>query len=412
MNKLALLRARFAAPRLVFWDGAATLDGLTGHPPGTALDVVVSACLLHELVCEPGLPLAGDAALHAYARQQFAHYFGAVAQRWPLATWTAGDQRGASALHGLDWAALSATAEAGGVRLTRVRPAWAAALHTLAAKEPVWRTAPQATLAWVEGVVLTLVQPNAGVTVRQQRLAAPTQAALDEALAGLAVVSRADLKVLSLGLDGRSASPDLAWFTATEPVAAWPQPDFFGPRVARSRVAWPLAAIGVLTLGVAFASAWDSHRLLDASRQRLAQISKGRPSVATVAVKPKVAPAAQAVPKQASEVQALLQQAWEPLLANVEQAGAEQQPAGQLNWLALDFTAGRNELRLEGLTQDKLRALQLVDRLAAAPGWQAVVLSRFQTGEQGLSGQRFELNARLAPALLRPELPVVMKEKR
>lgn len=402
MNSPSLIRARFATPQLVFWDGEASL---TGHTPGTALDVVVSARLLHELVCEPGLPLADDAALQAYARQQFAHYFGAAAQRWPLATWTFNEQRGASALHGLDWAALSAAAETGGVHLKRVRPAWAAALHTLAAEEPVWRHAPLATLAWVEGLTLTLVQPNAG-TVRQQRLAAPTQAALDEALTG---VPRADLKVLSLGLDGHSATPDLALFAAAQPVAEWPQPDFLGPRVARSRAAWPLAAIGVLTLGVALASAWDSHHARDAARQRLAQIGGLRPT-AVAALTPKAAPA-QAAPRQASEVQALLQQAWEPLLANVEQAGAEQKPVGQLNWLALDFTAGRNELRLEGLTQDKLRALQLVDRLAAAPGWQGVVLSRFQAGEQGLSGQRFELSARLTPALLRLELPPIKKEQ-
>lgn len=394
-----LIRARFAAPQPVFWDGEASL---AGHAPGTALDVLVSARLLHELVCEPGLPLADDAALHTYARQQFAHYFGAPAQRWPLATWTAGNQRGASALHGLDWAALSAAAEAGGVLLKRVRPAWAAALHTLAAEEPVWRTSPLATLAWVEGVVLTLVQPNAG-TLRQQRLAVPTQAALDEALAA---VPRADLKVRSVGLDGCSATPDLALFAAAEPVAAWPQPDFLGPRVLRARLAWPLAVVGALALLIAGAGLWASHQGLSEAQERLAQMDAtrgGKLPVKTAAKK--TAPAQVEASRAAAEVQALLQQPWEPLLANVEQVGAEQKPIGQLSWLGLDYAAGRNELRLEGLTQDKLMALKLADRLAAAPGWREVVLSRFQTGEQGLSGQRFELSARLTPSLLAATLP-------
>ena len=113
--------------------------------------------------------------------------------------------------------------------------------------------------------------------------------------------------------------------------------------------------------------------------------------------------------RSAAEVQALLQQNWEPLLANVEEAGASL-PAGQLSWLSLDYSAGRNELRLEGLVQDKAVALQLVDRLAAAPGWDNVVLSRFQNGEQGLAGQRFELGARLQTERLKAALPA--KEER
>jgi len=71
----------------------------------------------------------------------------------------------------------------------------------------------------------------------------------------------------------------------------------------------------------------------------------------------------------------------------------------------MDYNAGRQELRLEGLVADKLLALQMVDRLSAAPGWQGVILSRFQTGEQGLQGQRFELSAKLRPAALQVDLP-------
>ena len=426
------IQARLARPQPLFLDAnsAAGLAAWCAGHGGESVDLIVSAHLLHELVCEPGLPLADEAALQAYARQLFGHYFGALAQRWPLATWRVAEQRGASALHGLDWAALAAAAQAAQVDLRRVRPAWGPVLQKLAADEPTWLREPSAALAWVEGQVLTWVALREGQVraLRQLRLLEPTQAALGAALAELREGAMPVL-VLGYGIDAGAspvwpgvrvlsrldgAAPDLAWFAS--PVApaavnkALPQPNFLGPRVARSALAWPLAAVGALALVVAGSSGWRSHQGLIEAQRQMALIGPALPSPARPAaarLTPAQAQAQIQVNKGAAEVQALLQTAWEPLLANVEQAGAQ---APGLSWLGLDYSAGRNELRLEGLTQDKLMALKLVDRLVAAPGWQGVVLSRFQTGEQGLVGQRFELSARLIPALLKPELQALKEQ--
>ena len=417
-------RARLAAPQPLFLDA----DGMAGFAAwcaahgGSAVDLIVSARLLHELVCEPGLPLDNEPARQAYARQMFGHYFGAVAQRWPLATWAAAGQQGATALHGLDWAALAEAAAAAAVNVRRVQPAWAPLLQRVMVDEPDWAQAPAAALAWVEGQVLTWLVLKDGqlLRLRQLRLPAATQAALGEVLAEL----RDGESVLALGygldsaitpiwpgvrvlhrLDGRA--PDLAWFFAApaEANTRLPAPDFLGPRVIRARLAWPLAVVGALALLLAGAGLWASHQGLMEAQERLAQMETRGGNLPVKAALKKAVPTPVQASRAAAEVQALLQQPWEPLLANVEQVGAEQKPAGQLSWLGLDYAAGRNELRLEGLTQDKLMALQLADRLAAAPGWREVVLSRFQTGEQGLSGQRFELSARLTPSLMSATLP-------
>ncbi|MGS0758082.1 hypothetical protein ACVBEH_27390, partial [Roseateles sp. GG27B] len=118
---------------------------------GGAATLTVSTQLLHELVCEPGLPLDSEADLQAYARQQFSHYFGAAAKAWPLATWRVGsatdpERCGASAWHGAEGAALAATAAEHQLLLRRVQPAWAPVLQRLAAQEPQWLSAPTAAL--------------------------------------------------------------------------------------------------------------------------------------------------------------------------------------------------------------------------------------------------------------------------
>ena len=89
---------------------------------------------------------------------------------------------------------------------------------------------------------------------------------------------------------------------------------------------------------------------------------------------------------------ALLAMPWEPLLTRVETVGADAQT---IAWLGLDASAARGELRLEGLTPDKLLALQLAEQLGTTPGWRQVVLSRFSVAETGLAGQRFEITARV-----------------
>ncbi|MCV2370562.1 PilN domain-containing protein [Roseateles oligotrophus] len=447
------LLARVAAPQALFLgaDGVsqagdaksmAFADWCRAHA-GAAAEITVSAQLLHELVCEPGLPLQDEGALQAYARQLFGHYFGAAAKSWAIATWRVNgggesEQCGASALHGAAGAALQASARQFDVSLRRVQPAWAPLLRRLAEQQSDWFHAPKAALAWVDGQVLTwlLLQDGRPQSLRQLRLAAPTQAALADTLRELCAAGEpahqakiwvggygldAGSLLASLGwpglkaagrLDGRG--PELAWFDvpATTHKPALPQPDFLGARPPRSGLAAPMLGLGVLALLAGGWSAWDGREQLQRATIEHAQVQAELKQAATGAPKPP-APSAKAAPQQsadleqqrsAAEVQALLRQPWEALLANVEQAGAEAASPGELSWLALDFNAARQELRLEGLAQDKSAALSLVDRLAAAPAWRDVVLSRFQNAEQGLVGQRFELSAKLRPSLLKLEL--------
>ncbi len=361
------IAARLAKPRRLFvMPGGDEFASWCRDMPGTAVELVVSAKALHELVVEPGLPLADLDAVQAYAQQQFAHYFGAAAQRFAIAPWRLGEAAGASALHGLDLAALRAQADAARVRLATVRPAWAAWLASL----PAATRAASGRAVWHEGDVAVIVQLDRGrVTGLQSRR----------------IASLADL----------GGDPPLAVGTAADefipqPGPATPQPDFL-PRSGRSPLAWPLAATSALVLATAAWSAVDSHRALDAAQAARDRVATLRPAAA-----PKPAARSRTEPAQnrsASEARALLAMPWEPLLTRVETAGAE---AKTIAWLGLDASAGRGELRLEGLTPDKLLALQLAEQLGTTPGWRQVVLSRFSNAETGLAGQRFEISARVA----------------
>ncbi len=420
---------------------------------GTAARLIVSARLLHELVCEPGLPLAQETDLQAYGRQQFSHYFGAAAKQWPLASWRLdalsahgaeqrAEQCGLSALHGLDWPALRLIFEANEVQLRQVQPAWAPVLAHVLASEPVWAAAPQAGLAWVEGQVLTWLQLRAGrvQALRQLRLPETTVAALHETLAELRSGFAGPVLALGFGLSAEPGQADagasegvrlLGRLTGTAPQAEWfapprqastsaPAPDFLGPRQVYSRLAWGLAltaAVVLVTAATGLLQSQQAREDAQAQQRRLAaEYSRLRGSNVAPVAKPVARGAEQAQPlRAAAEVQKLLQLDWEPLLANVEQAGLSGSSAtanatapAALSWLALDINATRGDLRLEGLAADKLLPLQVADRLNAAPGWREVMLSRFQTAEQGMSGQRFELSAKLQPALLQRELPALV----
>ena len=385
---------------------------------GSVCALVISARLLHEMNFDAGLPLQDDAARVAYARQQFTHYFGSQAQRWAFAAWSGG----ASALHGVDLAVLREAAQANDIVLRSVEPFWGPLLHRLSVEEPDWLRAPRAALAWVEGTQLSWLTLEDGRVqgLRQSRLPVATQQALGDALAELR--DGRTVLVSGYGLDagatpvwpgtrvlGKLDEPfaDPAAFAAQQDTRAdLPRPDFLGQSIERSKLAWPLAAVGAVALGFALWTVTTSFQQRQAAEQRVAALQSKQPN-APLAPAVQAAPAAPSkgaaaeVDARAREVQGLLQQAWEPLLANVEQAGA----GSQINWLSLDMNAARNELRLEGLTQDKLVALQLVDRLSTAPGWSQVILGRFQNGEQGLAGQRFELNAHLRPSQLQAQLP-------
>jgi hypothetical protein len=130
---------------------------------GQSLRVVVSGHLMHHLcVGNPALPLHSEEDVATWARHQWLHYHGAVAQQWPLAVWCEGDERGASALHGLDLPALQQAAQAHQVSLRAVDPWWSVALRAVAAQRPAWGQTGRATLWLVEGALCTVVQVAAG----------------------------------------------------------------------------------------------------------------------------------------------------------------------------------------------------------------------------------------------------------
>jgi len=437
---LRRLRARWARPQALWLqpDGVRELrpNGASAVQPwsswcqahaGGAAQVWVSGALLHHLVSEAGMPLEDDAALNAYASQLLGHYFGASAQRWALAPWRSGERSGACALQGADLAQLQAVAQAHAVDLRTLRPAWSVALAALQASEPEWARAPQAALAWVEGQLVTWVGLQQGrcVTLRHARLAEATLESLGEALnhlraeqaRGVAVETR----VLGYGLAAAAApiwpgvrvlgrldgdAPTLAQLSPpAKPAGAnLPQPDFLATGPRSSPLGWALAATGTLALATAAWTAWESHAARDAAQQALAQLqnrARGRPPVVAAPVARNSAlgssqqQAQLEATRAAREVAGLLQEPWGQILSQVETAGGK-----QVQWLGLDYTAVRSELRLEGLSADRKTALDVVDRLSALPGWQDVVLSRLMMGDQGLAGLRLDISARLQPQLL------------
>lgn len=109
----------------------------------------LSSALLHELVCDPGLPLADDAAALAWARPLLQHYHGDAALAWPLAAWQQGRQRGVSALHGASLDTLRSSAQQAGVRLLAVKPWWSLQLQQALRQHRALR-GPQARLLIAE----------------------------------------------------------------------------------------------------------------------------------------------------------------------------------------------------------------------------------------------------------------------
>jgi hypothetical protein len=162
--------------------------------PGQAADVVVSGHLLFSLHVSPALPLADAPALRAYALQQFGHYHGSQAQAWPLAVWPDARQRVACALHGIDLPALRAQAEAHGVHLRCMLPAWAVALQAARHQVPALAGGRRAVVL-VEGTLVTWMALDDGtlVALRERFLDTPSAASLCSLLAELNADVNADV---------------------------------------------------------------------------------------------------------------------------------------------------------------------------------------------------------------------------
>lgn len=169
---------------------------------GCKVRLVLSTALTHQLVAnDPALPLEDIEALLAWARHQFVHYHGAAAQQWPLSAWLNGEQRGASAVHGIDLDALVRRAGASGVRVRSVQPWWAVALQTATLQAPALAVADPAELWIVEGARATRVRCGRGRVrqIEQHWLAQPEPAELAALMTGAGVPPRS-CWVLGYGL--------------------------------------------------------------------------------------------------------------------------------------------------------------------------------------------------------------------
>jgi hypothetical protein len=164
------------------WDD---LDAWCAAHPGQRASVWLSAWWVVDVLVDAALPLHDDAALLAYVRPLLQHYHGDAAAPWPLAAWQAGAARGASALHGLDLAAMQHTAQRHGVRLAALQPWWARALRLALARQPALAREPAAQLAVVEGRLVTRLDLARGqlVGLQQRRLPQASTAALQSWLA-------------------------------------------------------------------------------------------------------------------------------------------------------------------------------------------------------------------------------------
>lgn len=155
--------------------------------PRAVLRVLVSGHLTHQLcVNDPTLPLHNEADVRDWARHQWQHYHGSVAEQWPLVAWCRGTERGATALHGLDLSALRQAAQAHQVSLLAVDPWWTAALRRVAVLRPAWGQGSRTTLWLVEGALCTAVQVAEGrvLDLRTRWLEAAHAEALAERLLG------------------------------------------------------------------------------------------------------------------------------------------------------------------------------------------------------------------------------------
>lgn len=247
-RSLARLRSRWARPHGLLlradqaWDGGAPPSRLTAalpvasfqawcdRHPGSAAALWLSNHLLHDLACEPGLPLDGAQAVLDHARPLLMHFHGDGAAAWPLAPWSAGGRHGVSALHHAAAApeALLATARAAGVRLVSVRPWWSLCLARSMAVQPALADQPRALLLVIEDRLVTVLTLEGGALahVGQRWLATPTAAALAGLATSLRSPSTVPCLAVGYGLDADSAAgvTALGFWNRPQPQAAWLHP--------------------------------------------------------------------------------------------------------------------------------------------------------------------------------------------
>jgi hypothetical protein len=157
-----------------------SFDRWCGSNPGRVCDVWLSSTLVHEMVCDPALPLATDPALVALARSAFTARHGDAALAWALVPWSTQGQQGVSAIHGVDLGRLALVARQHRVRLNALKPRWVRVLALTLDRLPALRAIPQAWVVIVEGPVVNALRLHRGTLseVRSETLATARPAAL------------------------------------------------------------------------------------------------------------------------------------------------------------------------------------------------------------------------------------------
>ena len=148
--------------------GQASFERWCDENPGANVSLRVSGSLLHTLVVDPALQLRGEAALRRYAQQQFAHYYGARAERWPLAAWNRGTQGMVCGLHGIDLPSMLDNAERQEVRILDITPIWCAGLAAVSRLDPSFTEPGRRALLLAEGDAATWLVAQEGEVVSVQ----------------------------------------------------------------------------------------------------------------------------------------------------------------------------------------------------------------------------------------------------
>jgi hypothetical protein len=343
----------------------------------------VGGAWLSDLACEGAVALQGSAARLDWARRVLAHYHGNVALTWPLAVWRLRATFGVSALHGMDLAAVRASAAAQRVALASVRPLWPLLLRRLLGLRPALSRGESARALLVEGTQLTVVMLRRGAVawVHRRRLAEPLAESLHAVLAEDPAAVGLPCAALLLGQPGLKA-PGLdvaldiaAPFDTTLVGRAPPGPDFMHPVPRPGGLAWTWLGASLLALAVAGGEArgaWQARTQAAALALPAAQ----RPA-------PVVADAAGAAARRA--LQRRLAHPWRDVFA-----ASESPAAAGIAWLSLDHQAG-GDLHLQGRAATAESAQQAAQALRAVPHWRQVLVSRLEADEQG---QSFEIVAR------------------
>lgn len=399
--------ARLVLLQAGLWDPAArrlhdSVVDWCRQNPGRRAVVWVAGTELHQLVCAAEVPLAGQAAVAAYARQLFTHYHGTAAQAWPLATWLGPAGRGACALQGPRAAELMSAMPA-----CPLRPLWMDALRWAVRQAPDLARKAEARLLLVEGELTTRITLRRGrcADVHTARLAQATAAALAEALVAEQARAPAFDVVMGYGLAGEQPRPDgtrvLGSLDGAGPPAEWLAGAWPGLAAGRlpsgrfelghanrpPRLAWLALACALSVFGTAVQqahAAWQARQLASAA-------PRGQAVEAPAAAAAESGYGSAIWEAEAAEVAALaaaLHRPWPQWLQGIEAVSGP-----RVQWLEIEFDA-QSEVgwRLRGVARDHRSGLELARELAQQAEWASARLARLQVTQPG-AAVPFEIHA-------------------